>query len=61
MSAPWLTLAWNTAKRWRDAEYDPPSRYTSGKDTITVSIEVDRGDQNPWTEHHYWIYYCQNR
>ena len=43
------------------AEYETPSRYTSGKDTITVSIEVNRGDQNPWTEYHYWIYCYQDR
>jgi hypothetical protein len=61
MSVPWLTLGWNTAKRWRDAEYEIPSRYTSGKDAITVSIQVDGGDENPWTEYHYWIYCYQDR
>ncbi len=61
MTVPWLTLDWNTAKRWRNAEYETPSPYTSGKDTITVSIEVNRGDKNPWTEYQYWIYCYQDR
>ncbi len=56
MSSPWHTLGWNTVKRWRDAEYEIPSRYTSGKEAITVSIQVEQGDQDPWTEYFYWIY-----
>lgn len=61
MSAPWLTLGWNTAKRWKDAEYEIPARYTAGKEAMTLSIEVEGGDQNPWTEYTYWIYCYGNR
>jgi hypothetical protein len=61
MSTPWFTLGWNTSKRWKDTEYEIPARYTSGKDEITVSIEVIEGDRNPWTEYYYWIYCYQDR
>jgi hypothetical protein len=61
MSAPWLTLGWNVSKRWKDAEYEIPARYTSGKDAISVSIEVQGGEQNPWTEYYYWVYCYQDR
>jgi hypothetical protein len=59
MSVPWLTPGWNTAKRWKDTEYEIPARYTSGKGVITVSIEVIEGDRNPWTEYYYWVYCYQ--
>jgi hypothetical protein len=61
MPVPWFTLGWNTSKRWKDTEYEIPARYTSGKDEITVSIEVIEGDRNPWSEYHYWIYCYQDR
>ena len=61
MPAPWLTLGWNTSKRWKDTEYEIPARYTSGKDAITVRIEVIDGDESPWSEYYYWIYCYQDR
>ncbi len=56
LSIPWHTLGWNLSKRWKDAEYEIPARYMAGKDAVALSIQVEGGDRNPWTEYTYWIY-----
>jgi hypothetical protein len=61
LPSPWTTLGWNISKRWKDAEYEIPSHHTSGKDRMTVSIQVEGGEQNPWTEYYYWVYCYRDR
>jgi len=52
----WRTPGWNTVKRWRDTEYEIPARYTSGRESINLLIQVEQGEQNRWSEFFYWVY-----
>ncbi len=53
----WFTNGSNEIKRWREEFFIIPSRYTLGKDSVTLKFETDFAFEGyKWSEFHYWVY-----
>jgi hypothetical protein len=56
---PWYSVDYEKTYRdirWLDTDFEIPSRYTEGKNSIKLKIEYVSGKNQEWDEYYYWIY-----
>ncbi len=56
---PWYTVDYEKTYRdirWLESDFEIPSRYTAGKNAITLKVEYVTAKNLEWDEYYYWIY-----
>jgi hypothetical protein len=51
----WYMAAGNAALSWREQDFLIPASFTSGKSSITITIQFVSSTVD-WNEFHYWVY-----
>lgn len=55
LAGEWFEDVKDPIYQWRNANFEIPTSFTSGKSEITIKIEFVSSDLD-WNEFHYWIY-----
>jgi hypothetical protein len=56
---PWYSVDYEKTYRdirWLDTDFEIPSKYTAGKNSIKLKVEFVSGKNQEWDEYYYWIY-----